>query len=78
MLRNHIVDLGFYCGDLLRSRLRVKDVVTFGLLLFHMGIPRTRASEHLHHRGIEDMLGSMSRFKLLFVMCIQYWLIHFL
>ena len=39
-----------------------------------MRIPRTRASEHLHHRGVQQMFRTMSRFILGLIVLIEYWL----
>ena len=39
ILRDFLVDLCFYLSHLLCSRLRIEDIVAFGLFLLHVCIP---------------------------------------
>ncbi len=52
-------------------------VVALALLALDMSVARTRATEHPHHRLVEDMLGRMHRRILLFVVLVElYFCLH--
>lgn len=76
ILSYDLIYLCLYFGHLLCSRLCIKYIVTLGLFLLHVGIPRTRTAEHLHHSSIQQMLSRMSRLVLGFIMCVQYRCFH--
>ena len=58
--RYGLIYLGLDLSDFFRSRLRIQNIIAFRLLSFYVCISRTRASEHLHHSGVQKMLSAMS------------------
>ena len=68
---NHFIDLIFHLSHLGLGRFLGKNIITLGLLFLNMSIPRTRTSEHLYHRRIQDMFCCVRLLMLKFVMCIQ-------
>ena len=57
--RNDLIDLGLDGLHLVVSRAFGKQIVALALLPLDVCIPAARASEHVHHRAIQDMLRRM-------------------
>ena len=67
---NKFIDFCFDSSNLLFCRALCQIKINLALFSLNMSIFRPRAAEHFHHRGIEQMLRRMRRFKLLLVMSI--------
>lgn len=71
------IDLCLDGRDLFVGRASGQLVVALALLSLDMSVARTRATEHPHHRLVEDMLGRMHRRILLFVVLVElYFRLH--
>ena len=74
--RDDLIDLGLNCLHLVVSRAFGKQIVALALLPLDVGIPAARASEHVHHRAVQDMLRRMGGFIFSLVVAVEYWLFH--
>ena len=70
-----LVDAALHLSYLLVGGTDGQLVVELALLALDVGVARTFATEHAHHGLVEDVLGSVRRLVLLFVMIVEdgFW-----
>ena len=71
-----LIDLVLDCLYLVVSRAFGKQIVTLALLPLDVGIPAARASEHVHHRAVQDMLRRVGGLIFSLVVAVEYRLFH--